>query len=48
MVILSNEVVFLLFGVLFILFYFGVFEFYWEGESIVMSEVRPIDLVPVK
>lgn len=26
----------------------GVFEFYWEEESIVVWEFRPIDLVPVK
>lgn len=26
----------------------GVFEFYWEGESIVVWEFRPVDLVPVK
>ena len=39
MVILSNEVVFLLFGLFgFFFFFFGVFEFYWEGESIVMSD----------
>lgn len=38
MVILSNEVVFLLFGFVGFFFFFGVFEFYWEGESIVMSD----------
>ena len=26
----------------------GVFEFYWERLSIVVWEVRPIDLVPAK